>query len=133
MDERFPAGGGNRTRTAGSAYQQMEARAVQLNVASLNARSCSSCSNRSNGSNRTCVNFEVLPAALLESILPAARDPARPPMMRLMLGDVIRAGKEFHQHKSGYEPADMSPESDAAALSADINQPADKLDQEPVA
>ena len=62
------------------------------------------------------------------SDLPAARDAARTPMVGLMLGYVIRAGKEFHQHKPGYEPTDVSPESDAAALSADRNQATDKLD-----
>src|SRR5215207_612674 len=49
-------------------------------------------------------------------ILPAAHDAARTPMVGLMLGYVIRAGKEFHQHKPSYEAADVSPESDAAAL-----------------
>ena len=53
-------------------------------------------------------------------------------MVGLMLGYVIRAGKDFHQDKPGYEPADVSPECDATALSTDRNQAADELDQEPV-
>src|SRR5687768_16297798 len=63
---------------------------------------------------------------------PTIHNSARPPVMGLMLGHIIRAGKQFHKHNSGYESTHVSPESDAACLSTERNPAANELNQKPV-
>src|SRR5215510_11697098 len=62
---------------------------------------------------------------------PRRRVVLRPPVIRVPLQQA-RIAKDQDQDRAGHEPANVGPESHAAALITERPESADKLDQEPV-